>query len=133
MARLRLMELAEHIRETAGKTFSLEGYNCAYFPAKWVLRRTGRDPLVIFDGLPGWKSRDFIERRRLLAAFARGCRSVGLVRTDAPKSGDVGVILCADRHRCAIRGRSGWSFFDEHGVSLVADQLTSTVAAWSVP
>ncbi|GGD30678.1 DUF6950 family protein [Aureimonas glaciei] len=127
------MTLAEHIRGTAGKTFSLGGYNCARFPAEWVLLRTGRDPLAIFDGLPGWKSQDLIARRRMLAAFARGARSAGLVRINEPVAGDVGVIECAGRHRCAIRGARGWVFFDEHGVSIVDDALTITVAAWSVP
>lgn len=127
------MTLAEHIKETAGKRFSLDGYNCAYFPAEWVIARTGLDPLAIFGGLPGWRSRDFLARGRMLAAFARGCRSVGLTRTDLPTMGDVGVIRCALQHRCAIRGRDAWVYFDETGLSIVSAEFATALGVWSVP
>ncbi|MEH6721286.1 MAG: hypothetical protein V7704_20605 [Aurantimonas endophytica] len=126
------MTLPEYVQAECGKPFRLGAEDCAHFVARWVQERTGRDGLAIFGGLDRDAADDLVSRKRLLRSFFEGCRSIGLPRAEDPRSGDVGVIRCGNRHRCAIRSESGWLYRDETGVVFVTAALTKPLMAWRV-
>lgn len=113
-------------------------HDCATLAADWVWRATGRDPIVEHRGK--WSSMAQglrrAERHGGLAAIAgKIARRAGLVPTDDPVTGDIGVIaLVGGGHGLAIRVDRWWA--GVHGVMGLSYHDAGAVAAvhaWRVP
>lgn len=128
MARL----LADHIRDGAGKPFSWGEADCCLFACDWVLARRGVDPMATWRGT--YATRLGVYRRinksgGFLAAVTLEMEAAGLMRTNDPQPGDVGVVQGPQGPVLAIRTPTGWACKAERGL-IVA--MFPFVRAWAV-
>lgn len=112
------------------------GDDCTTFCARWIECLTGADPAANFRGAYSTQE----EAEAILAAagglVAFADRHLGLVRTDDPQPGDVGVIVAPSaldgefKHIAAIRFGPLWATLSPAGVRA---RKADFVAAWRVP
>ena len=89
------MTLADYLARATRTPFAWSGLNCLTFPADWVLAQRGVDLAEGFRGRvrTALGAERFLRRRGGLLAFsAARAQACGLEATDAPISGDVGVV-----------------------------------------
>lgn len=131
--------LAAFVEETAAKACTWGESDCAMMAAEWVARARGLDASRIIRG----RYRDALTARRLckreggfMSIVARSLDGAGLDRTDAPRTGDVGVIEVPSGETAGgvggvmgIRFGGLWIVRAEQGV---AARPWPFVAAWQV-
>lgn len=127
------MHIADFIAAEAQKPFRWGETDCASTADRWINLNTGHSPLVE----AGLIYRDefdataiLIERGGFPIIVNRAMKLVGFEKTDAPKVGDVGLILQSGRMCLAIRTETLWFSRDESG--LIGAPLDALWKAWRI-
>jgi hypothetical protein len=130
------MTLPEYLDHAAQTPFAWGAHDCATFPAGWVERATGLDPLEGVSGTYG--NREEAEAviaaaGGLLTLWEAGAVLVGSPRTSAPRRGDVGLVeipaLGGSLQLGAIRVDRAWAMLLSDGLIV---RTARCLAAWRV-
>lgn len=126
--------VARQLRRWAKTAFAWGHMDCALAIADYVHEVTGRDGAADLRGRYG--SRDEAERDcglsfGLLPVVARCAAVVGLVRTDAPMRGDIGVLKLRHVEMAGLFLGHRWAIKSPEGV-IYLDRV-AVIASWSVP
>lgn len=121
------------LRDVAATEWIFGETDCSMTVANWVKLRTGRDPGHSLRGHyrteRGWK-RIAAKAGGLGPLFDRLAADAGLVSTDDPEPGDIGLVeLPGFGPAGAIRVRRGWFVHMKKGVTVAP---FPTLAAWRV-
>lgn len=131
--------IGEYLAEAAHKPWAWGVADCCTFTADWCIAVGYPDPMAFIREKYATEAEAIAHVRRagLVRLAARGYRSIGLARTDAPLIGDVGVLrrptMGADTTGvvCAIRvSKERWATRLEQGISV--DEGGELLAAWRV-
>lgn len=126
--------LPAFLKRLSRSTFSCGTMDCCLALVMWWEEIFGFDPAPEFRG--SYQTEDqgaeIIAAHGGLVAFVDEIASrVGVVRTEAPKPGDFGVMILHGQEFGAIMGPSGrWSIKARHG--MVSMQSIQPIAAWGV-
>lgn len=127
------MHIADFVAAEAPKPFRWGETDCASTVDRWINLQTGKSPLA----QAGLIYRDefdataiLIERGGFPIIVNRAMRLVGFEKTDAPKVGDVGLILQSGRMCLAICTETLWFSRDESG--LIGAPLDAIWKAWRI-
>ena len=116
------------------------GHDCTIWPANWVVHCGGRDPASAWRG----RYRTLLGAARLASAaggmealYAAACRAAGLVRTQRPLLGDVGLLRLPAQAGPTLGqsvggiaiGGGEWAVVQEHGLWIGRSDV---IAAWRV-
>uniref|UniRef100_A0A193SBL7 DUF6950 domain-containing protein n=1 Tax=biofilter metagenome TaxID=1070537 RepID=A0A193SBL7_9ZZZZ len=127
------MHIADFIAAEAQKPFRWSETDCASTADRWINLQTGLSPLA-HAGLIYRDEFDataiLIERGGFPIIVNRAMKLVGFEKTDAPKVGDVGLILRSGRMCLAIRAETLWFSRDESG--LIGAPLDAIWKAWRI-
>jgi hypothetical protein len=117
-------DLTTYLRDAAGAAFDWNGRNCMIWVADWVKARTGIDPAA------GWRSGEFDPARVDVLALATETMMI-FDETQAPKRGDVGVVLTGAHGAvtAAICTGRKWAALAPQGLAVAA---WPCVKAWSI-
>lgn len=121
------------LRHGAAQPFDWLACNCGFWVCDWIELVRGVDPVADFRRR--FKTAAWFRRMVKAAggneAFSRGvAERAGLVETDKPKRGDVGLISTAAGATMAIYvGGGRWAAKSPRGVAIAA---FPPVVAWSV-
>lgn len=127
------MILSEYLRAACGTPGAWGRCDCFMFAADWVVSQTGQDFAASYRG------RYRTERGALrhiakfgsFQALVETCMTdIGLVKTDGPVMGDIGLIDSPYGPTLAIRSAKAWVIKAPAGVGIVS---LPVLAAWSVP
>lgn len=120
--------LGGYIQRTIGTPWEWGVCDCTIWVADWVLSQTGIDPAAALRGSYATEA----EADALVAGDLAGVVDAQgvLTRTDAPRLGDVGVILVGGREVAAICTDDGWAFRQPEGVGTIR---AAPLAAWALP
>jgi hypothetical protein len=111
-------------------------HDCCTFISDWCIACGYPDPMAFIRGdyTTEAEANELVRSKGLQRLVARGFRDIGLKRTRAPQSGDVGVLrrLTVDGANvvCAIRSGERWVTLIERG--LIVDPGGDLVRAWRV-
>ncbi len=128
----RLARLSAFLREGAGLPFVWGERDCSLWPCEWIKAERGIDPA---EHLRGTYSTALTCARILHAAgglpalASRLAASAGLLTTDAPEAGDVGLVEIAGTPLLAICAGSTWAIKTKDGLVIVP---TTPMQAWIV-
>lgn len=127
------MNIADYIAAEAQKPFRWGETDCVSTTDRWIRLCTGLSPLA-------WVERDYLsadEAERILAdrgglavLVNRAMRGVGIVKTDDPQAGDVGLVVHDGKLCMAIHTGDYWFSHDERG--LVGKPLDAVWKAWRI-
>lgn len=128
--------LTAHLHEARRTAFAWGARDCSLFVAEWVRSQRGADPAAVWRGHYRTElgaARKVTRAGGLVAVFAAALEPIGLERTEAPVTGDVGVILASTprglRPAGAILAGRRWVTRGKTGiVALEVEPL----AAWRV-
>lgn len=126
------MTLREHIHNGASRPMEPGVCDCSLWVADWVLTRTGVDPMLSFRGTYRTEAGALATAMRnggVAVAANNAFSDMGLKRTKAPKSGDVGLIYTTEGLLPAICTDDGWAIKAADGVWIVE---TKPATAWEV-
>lgn len=131
------MTLGEYLQRTAQTPWAWDGSaDCCTFTADWCVAVGYPDPMAFIRGSYASEAEALARVRRagLLRLAQRGYKSIGLVRTLAPRCGDVAVLrrptVEGDDVVCAIRSSDRWVTRLERGISV--DEGGTLLRAWRV-
>lgn len=117
----------------------VSGDDCTTFCARWIDYAIGVDPAASFRGAysdAAGAERILTQAGGLVAFADRHLLPCGLVRTDDPQTGDVGVIVAPSaldgefKHIAAIRFGPLWMTLSPAGVCA---RRADFIAAWRMP
>jgi hypothetical protein len=115
-------ELTQFIRESAGRPFDWVACNCGFWVCEWISRQTGSDPV---EGVRGRFKTASGFRRHVAASGGNeefSCRIAersGLVETDKPVPGDVGLVATGDGATMAIKvDANRWACKTLYGIAI---------------
>ncbi|HEY1630792.1 MAG TPA: hypothetical protein VGF56_05720 [Rhizomicrobium sp.] len=130
------MTLAQFLSRAAAKPFAFGSFDCLLFPADCVRDRLGVDPAAewrgTYDSALGCER---ILRREggVVAIMHKALAPLGVMRTQAPKPGDVGAVLVAtkggNRVVGGVKTAHGWAMLGARGLLVLATDFT---AAWGL-
>lgn len=127
------MHIAEFVIAEALKPFQWGETDCASTADRWINIQAGKSPLA----QAGLVYRDeydaialLIERGSFPVVVNRAMKLIGLEKTDAPKTGDVGLILHNQKMCLAIHAQTFWFSRDESG--LIGASLDAIWKAWRI-
>lgn len=127
------MHIAEFVAIEAQKPFRWGETDCASTADRWINAHTGKSPLA----QAGLVYRDeydatalLIERGSFPVVVNRALKLVGLEKTEAPQTGDVGLILHNRKMCLAIHAEAVWFSRDENG--LIGAPLDAIWKAWRI-
>ena len=127
------MNINDYLHLEAQKPFRWSETDCASTADRWINLQTGLSPLAQ-AGLNYGDEFDataiLIERGGFPIIVNRAMKLVGFEKTDAPKVGDVGLILQSGRMCLAIRTETLWFSRDESG--LIGAPLDAIWKAWRI-
>lgn len=106
------MTLSEFLRFGAATPFRWGTSDCCLFPSDWIRERTGIDAAAPLRGRYGTAFgafRHIAKRGGFEAMVIDLMDAAGFSRTDAPKPGDVGVIVTDQGLSFGIKTRLGWA------------------------
>ncbi len=127
------MHIAEFVASEALKPFRWGETDCASTADRWICLQVGKSPLV----QAGLVYRDeydatalLIERGSFPVVVNRAMKLVGSEKTDAPQTGDVGLILHNQKMCLAIHADTFWFSRDKSG--LIGASLDAIWKAWRI-
>lgn len=127
------MHIADFVAAEAQKPFRWGETDCASTADRWINLETGKSPLA----QAGLIYRDeydatalLIERGGFPVIVNRAMKLVGFEKTDAPQTGDVGLILHNRKMCLAIHAETFWFSRDESG--LIGVPLDAIWKAWRI-
>lgn len=127
------MHIADFVAAEAQKPFRWGETDCASTADRWIDLRTRKSPLA----QAGLVYRDeydatalLIERGSFPVVVNRAMRLVGFEKTEAPQTGDVGLILHNRKMCLAIHAETFWFSRDESG--LIGAPLDAIWKAWRI-
>ncbi|MGC0052738.1 DUF6950 family protein [Brucella pituitosa] len=127
------MHIADFIAAEAQKPFRWGVSDCASTADRWIKLQTGLSPLA----QAGLIYRDEYEATAILIKRGgfpiivnRAMKLVGFEKTEAPQTGDVGLILRSGRMCLAIHAETFWFSRDECG--LIGAPLNAVWKAWRI-
>lgn len=130
------MDLADFLSESARAPFAYGARDCGLWMADWVRAVRGVDPAAHLRGRYRTElgCARVLRRGGGLVAVARACfEGVGLIATETPKAGDVGVVQVMTAKGNAVAGAictgPRWAVLAKGG--LISAQ-TEPLAAWRV-
>jgi hypothetical protein len=115
-------ELKRFLRESANRRFDWAECNCGFWVCEWIRLVTDGDPVGHVRGR--FKSasafRRFVMNAGGTEAFSRGiAEQAGLVETDHPILGDVGLVATGDGATMAIKVDSNrWACKTLYGIAI---------------
>lgn len=125
-------DLASYLRAGGSRAFAWGEHDCCRFALGWVARRRGVDPGARWLGRYRTARGAALHLRRgggLLAVATVAFAEAGLVATDAPAIGDVGIVMAGQGETLAIRTATGWACAAVTGIGVAQ---FAAVKAWSV-
>lgn len=127
------MNINDFLSSEAQKPFRWGVSDCASTADRWIKIKAGLSPLA----RAGLIYRDeydatalLIERGGFPVIVNRAMKLVGFEKTDAPKTGDVGLILHNRKMCLAIHAETFWFSRDEAG--LIGASLDAIWKAWRI-
>lgn len=131
---MRAADLGAFLETVAARPFKDGRHDCLLTVADWVQAMTGRDPAAPYRG----RYRTALGRERLLrrlggmeAVMSDGAARTGLLATDHPVTGDVGLIRHRGQALAAIHTEGLWAVQSSAGLTvLTADAV---IQAWRAP
>ena len=109
-------------------------WDCCTFPAAWSMACGTGDPMAAWRGLYASEAEaeDILAREGGLAGiFGAGLESVGWLRvTDAPRLGDVGVVVLLDEEAGAIYTGRRWAFVATKGLGFTSLEREAVPHMW---
>lgn len=127
------MDIADYIAAEALKPFRWGETDCASTADRWINLNTGRSPLA----QAGLIYRDEFGATALLIELGsfpvvvnRAMRLASFEKTDAPQTGDVGLIMHKRKLCLAIHAQTFWFSRDEAG--LIGAPLDAIWKAWRI-
>lgn len=131
------MTLSDFMAQSLRTRFDWRQRNCLFWLADWVMIRRGADPVADLRGrftTPQDCMRYLSDHGGLLAVVAARASAAGLILTETPQAGDIGVVQVAgvdegDPVTGAICVGGLWSVLSPGGLSTFD---ASPLAAWTV-
>lgn len=127
------MDIADFISAEVQKPFRWGETDCVSTANRWVENTTGLSPL-------DWVGRHYLnefEAMQILQAHGglallvnRSMRAVGIVKTNDPHVGDVGLIIHLGKLCMAVHAGGFWFSHDQNG--LIGAPLNAIWKAWRV-
>lgn len=124
-----IVTLGEYLTEAARRKYAIGTWDCAVFPADWVMNNGHPDPLADWRGQ--YATDDFGEAG-LIDLFADGADAAGLAATDVPREGDVGIISLLGRQAGAIFTGRRWAVVAQRGLACASLSPDCVLRAWRV-
>ena len=128
--------LSRYLSRVAARPFQWGELDCALFAAGWAMQMTGIDPAADWRGKYSTEqgcARILKRHGGLLTLAANGAQRAGLISTETPSIGAIGVLeVETARGRdlaLAIYVGSFWSLLSPDGLLMVR---ADPVAAWEV-
>lgn len=131
-----MIDLGEYLRRVARNRRRAGVWDCATFPADWVVANGYADPLAAwrgrYDSEPA--ALELIASSGGLAAmFAAGLESVGVSKaTDEPRPGDVGVVQFGEQTAGAVFTGKRWALVADSGMAFASIERGNVAAIWRV-
>ncbi|MBA9071621.1 hypothetical protein FHR71_005407 [Methylobacterium sp. RAS18] len=128
----RLVRLGAFLREGAGLPFVWGERDCSLWPCEWIKAERGIDPAEHLRGTYSTAlacGRILHEAGGLPALAARLAASAGLLTTDAPEAGDVGLVEFLNAPLLAICAGGKWAIKTKDGLVIVP---ANPAQAWIV-
>ncbi len=128
----RLVRLRDFLAEGAGAPFTWGERDCALWASDWIKAERGNDPAERLRGTYGSAlacARLLNDAGGLVALSAQLAARAGLIETDHPEAGDVGVLELSIGTFLAIRTREGWAVKASDGLAIRPGAATK---AWAV-
>ena len=127
------MDIADFVAAEAQKPFRWSETDCASTADRWIKLQAGKSPLA-HAGLVYRDEYDatalLIERGSFPVVVNRAMKLVGFEKTNAPQTGDVGLILHNRKMCLAIHAKTFWFSRDESG--LIGAPLDAIWKAWRI-
>lgn len=127
------MNINNYLHLEAQKSFKWGDTDCASTADRWINVQTGKSPLAQ-AGLIYSDEFDataiLIERGSFPVIVNRAMRLVSFEKTDAPQTGDVGMIMHNRKLCLAIHAETFWFSRDETG--LIGAPLDAIWKAWRI-
>jgi hypothetical protein len=126
-----LIELQEFLRESAKKKFDWVSCNCGFWVCEWIKLVTGNDPVADIRGRfkTASRFRRHVNDTGGNEAFSRSiAERAGLVETNNPNIGDVGLVATGDGATMAIKlDADKWACKTLDGIAIAP---FGQIAAW---
>jgi hypothetical protein len=126
-----LIELQEFLRDSAKKKFDWVSCNCGFWVCEWIKLVTGNDPVDDIRGRFKTASgfRRFVMSSGGNEAFSCSiAKRAGLVGTDRPMLGDIGLVATGDGATMAIKlDADKWACKTLDGIAIAP---FGQIAAW---
>lgn len=126
--------LADFLRATGSKRFAWGSCDCCTWACEWVMAFRGVDPAARWRGkyktergAAGWIKRG---GGSLEAIVAEAMTKAGLVPTNTPIAGDVGLLKTRVGPTLAVRCDRGWASIGLRGLVVVS--RAQVLRAWAV-
>lgn len=104
------------IEEEKEKPFIWGKTDCASTANRWVILKTGIDPMLDRKHTTEQEAKEWLmERGNLFKAVSEVIDNAGFLRTTEPSIGDVGLIACNKKLHVAIFTGNFWFSRDETG------------------
>ncbi|MET8524104.1 hypothetical protein [Nocardioides sp. NPDC004968] len=127
------MTLAKYLRAGAARPFCWDSCDCCSWACGWVALRRGVDPSARWRGRYRTARGALLQIRRaggdLLDVASEAMADAGLVPTEAPRPGDIGVVETDRGQALAIRTPTGWAAKAAAGITVAP---FGCLRAWSV-
>lgn len=131
-----MTDLGEYLREAARRRRLAGVWDCAAFPADWVMMNGYCDPLAAWRGRYDSEASglDLIaDAGGLVPLFAAGLASVGVRPVDGEfEPGDVGVVQVGDAQAGAVFTGKRWALVADSGMAFASIEREHIAAAWRV-
>lgn len=121
--------LGEYLAAAARRKYALGTWDCAVFPADWVVMNGYPDPLAEWRGQ---YATDDVGESGLIDLFADGADAAGLIGTDEPREGDVGVISMLGQQAGGIFTGRRWAVVAPRGLACTSLEAECVLKAWRV-
>lgn len=126
------MTLGEFLTEAALRTYALGTWDCATFPAAWIMANGHPDPMGDWRG--GYAISDVGDAEAgMFDVFAAQVEAAGMIRTSTPREGDIGVVSLVGRQAGAIFTGRRWAMVAPRGLVFASLEAGSVLGIWRVP
>lgn len=119
------MNLGDYLVEAARREHLIGVWDCAIFPAEWIVACGHPDPMA------GWRG-SYSEADDVARLCSEAMAAAGIPETDDPREGDVGVIDIFGRRAGAIFTGRRWALVATRGLAFASLEPANVVKAWRV-
>jgi hypothetical protein len=124
------MTLGEFLADAACRPYALGIWDCVTFPAAWAMANGHDDPLGDWRG--GYVTEDVADAETgMFDLFAEQAEAAGLIRTEMPVEGDIGVVSLFGRQAGAIFTGRRWAMLaPPRGLAFASLDAGSVLGVW---